>query len=378
MKEEWRTIKRFDDYMVSNLGNIKSFRGRSNGLIMKPNVCGGYCYICLRNDKEVGRTSIHRVVAETFIPNPDNLPFVNHKNGNPSDNRVENLEWCTASYNTRHYFYVLKKGMLLKDQPVVQYTRYGIYVRDWDSIIQASEDTGICIDDIIHSCKRRRKHESTKGFLWRFKGDDDLKLNYKNLRGVVHINKYGEMVSKYDTIKAAAQKLGLNSSAIHKVCSKHQLQLSDGSIWRYAECFNEDELGYYHDKTFVKMRPNGIFVNKYKGVHELVDNANVSLVAIVRCLQGLQESVDGYKWCIAEEGDKSRKEKRRKAVVCLDKQMNYVCGYPTVSAAAEALNTQPIHISTACRDLSKSCRGFRWMYKEDYEKTIDKWKSINY
>lgn len=368
MEEIWKTIEGFEDYMVSNLGNIKSYRGRSNGLIMKPNKSGEYLSVVLCSNDGQKKISVHRLVAMAFIPNLQNMPFINHKNGKPSDNRVDNLEWCTPSQNTRHYYDVLMEGKLLRDQPVVQYTRYGKYIKDWESIIKASEATGICIDDIIHSCKRRHKHESTMGFLWRFKGDEDIRLSCKNLRKVIHINKYGEKVSEYPTIQLAAKELNLNSAAIQKVCAKDQWQLGDDSIWRYAEHYDEKEFGYYHDKTFIKMHANGIFIEKYYGVHDLVDRGGINLVAMVRHLQGMQDSVGGYKWCLEEEGDVSRSEKRRHPVVCLDKQMNYICEYPTLSAAAVAMKCQPIHVSIACRDLKKSCRGYRWMYKEDYNK----------
>lgn len=377
-KEEWKIIKGYEDYMVSNWGNIKSYRGRSNGLIMSPNKTQGYLFVSLCNDQGKKRHSIHRLVATHFIENPNGLPFINHKNGIRDDNRVENLEWCTPSQNTRHYFYVLKEGQLLKDQPVVQYTKTGRYIQDWDSVIEASMGTGIHIDDIIHSCKRRQKRKTTKGYLWRFRGDLDLRLEYKAseqreyfFRGVVRINKYGEKVGEYGTIQEASKYTGVNACGIQKVCANKQWKTEDGSIWRYAELFDENEFGYYKDKTFIKMTPLGIFVEKYKGIHELIDNTNGDLVSFIRCFKGDLDSIDRYKWCVEEEGDKSRKEKRRHPVVCLDKQMNYICEYPTVSAAAVAMKCQPIHVSIACRDIKRSCRGYRWMYKDEYDKSKD-------
>lgn len=377
-KEEWKTIKGFEDYMVSNLGNVKSYRGRSNGLILSPNKSDEYLSVVLRGDDGSKKIGVHRLVATAFIPNPDNLPFINHKNGRPSDNRVENLEWCTPSQNTRHYYDVLMEGKLLRDQPVVQYTKTGRHIQDWDSVIEASVWTGIGIDDIIHSCKRRQKRKTTRGFLWRFKGDSDLCLNYKSseyrelyLRKVVQINKYGEKVGEYGTIEEASKHTRVRVSSIQRVCANKQWKTNDGSVWRYAELFNEEEFGYYKGKTFIKMNPNGIFVEKYKGIRELIDNNKGDLVSFIRCFRGELESVDGHKWCIEEEGDVSRKEKRRKPVVCLDKQMNYICEYATISEAAQEMKCQPIHVSIACRDIKKSCRGFRWMYKDEYEKLKD-------
>lgn len=368
-KEEWITIKGFEDYKVSNFGNVKSFKRSVNGYILKPNKRGSYYSVYLIGADGAKNVSVHRLVATSFIPNPNNLPSINHINGDKLDNNVDNLEWCTYSQNTRHYYYVLLEGKLLRNKPVMQYSRTGKFIQRWDSIIDASNATGIDIDNIIHSCKRRHKRNTTKGFLWRFVGDDDVRLNYKNHRRVVHINRYGEKIGEYFSINEAAVATSTNELAIQRVCSNITWQTTNGDIWRYYEHYNAEEFGYYSDKTFIKMNPSHILVCKYKGVHDLVDKGGVKLVNIVRHLKGMQDSVDGYIWCIEEEGDKSRPEKRRKGVVCLDKKNNYICEYETISAAAKAMNCQPIHISIACRDAKKSCRGFRWMYKHDYIKT---------
>ena len=107
MEEIWKPIG-YEGYEVSNLGRVKSYKyDKINGKIMKPyKNTKGYLQIDLQLDgrKRENRVhlSIHRLVAIAFIPNPDNLPQVNHKDEDKTNNCVDNLEWCTNDYNA-HY-----------------------------------------------------------------------------------------------------------------------------------------------------------------------------------------------------------------------------------------------------------------------------------
>jgi hypothetical protein len=109
MTEIWKDIKGYEGlYQVSNLGNVKSLSYRNHTsfsereLILKPWCLKGYKGISLTRNNKPRRRLLHRLVAQAFIPNPENKPEVNHKDFDHGNNYVENLEWMTPKENVRH------------------------------------------------------------------------------------------------------------------------------------------------------------------------------------------------------------------------------------------------------------------------------------
>lgn len=108
--ENWKDVVGYEGlYQVSNLGRVKRVEHKTtNNILLEERISGqfintnGYATVSLSKAGVDKFQGVHRLVAQAFIPNPDNLPFVNHKDENPLNNNVENLEWCTAKYNSNY------------------------------------------------------------------------------------------------------------------------------------------------------------------------------------------------------------------------------------------------------------------------------------
>jgi len=186
MAEIWKPIKDYEGlYEISNLGRVKSLP--RNGTIktekiLIPNMSGRYARIGLRNKIKI-RYSVHRLVAEAFIPNPNNLPQVDHINGDRYDNRVENLRWVTAKENIGNpvTFAKYKQKMLeYRDnercKAVSQYSKDGVLIAVFKSTHEAERITGIphsnisaaALNKVVSCGNHTATIRSAGGYLWKF------------------------------------------------------------------------------------------------------------------------------------------------------------------------------------------------------------------
>jgi hypothetical protein len=188
--EIWKDIDGFvGKFQVSNLGNIKGLRRTATNYqgvvsniperILKLQLTNnGYCHIALNDRENTRQRLVHRLVAEAFIPNPENKSEVNHIDGDKTNNVVENLEWATASENQTHSYRVLKrkrttpmKGKLGKEHhtsiPVCQYNPQGEFIAEWAGAAEAARYTNCSNVGINYCCKGKLK--TSGGFIWRYR-----------------------------------------------------------------------------------------------------------------------------------------------------------------------------------------------------------------
>ncbi len=182
MNEIWKDIEGYEGlYQISNLGRVKRLdryvKGRwgnyylLNGkLIKERKTKDGYLRVGLQTGKKQKMFAIHRLVAKAFIPNPDNLPQVNHKDENKENNCVDNLEWCTAKYNINYgncIEYRSKKRINGKNSKTVyQYSIDGQFIKEWPSTREIQRSLGFAKSNIVTCCNGKIK--TAYGYKWSY------------------------------------------------------------------------------------------------------------------------------------------------------------------------------------------------------------------
>jgi hypothetical protein len=174
MEEIWKPIVGYEElYEINNYGDVKSlkkicknnyFRNENKILKLSKNK-NGYISVRLNKDGKAHTFNVHRLVAETFIPNPNNYPEVNHKDENKWNNCVENLEWCTRKYNANYGFSSKKAGEKLRKK-VVMFDLNNNMLKKFDSLTLAHKETNIPISSISNCCNGRQKKAGD--YFWRY------------------------------------------------------------------------------------------------------------------------------------------------------------------------------------------------------------------
>lgn len=201
MVEVWKDIEGFEGrYQISNLGNVKSLRygGRNEARNLVPKVNNhGYEWVELIRNGKRSCLQIHRLVAAAFIPNPkpNKYTIINHKDENPRNNCVENLEWCDYKYNSKYFMdrhriefgENISKALIGKPKKINRYgirTRYGVYgsykhkrpvaqidkdgnvVKIWDCLRQIEREDNKSQWSITQCCNGKRK--TAYGYTWHY------------------------------------------------------------------------------------------------------------------------------------------------------------------------------------------------------------------
>ena len=167
--EQWIPTLVDEKYHASTWGRVKSFKKNPAGVVMSPSDNGnGYLKLILNRKSYY----VHRLVAEVHAlnTNPAMYGEVNHLDGNKSNNRSGNIEWCNSSQNKKHAY---KKGLNIMPtgdkrwhaKPVVQLTGEGVFIQEWGSATSASEGTGASIASITSAA---RKGHRAGGFRWKY------------------------------------------------------------------------------------------------------------------------------------------------------------------------------------------------------------------
>ena len=180
MEEIWKDVQGYEGkYQISNLGNVKSIKYRGLDyerlLVPKKNNCGRL-WVDLWKNGSSKQYLVHRLVAIAFIPNPENLPQINHIDENVENNMVENLEWCTGMYNV--HYYLERHGNVSKrrkpspkrrrqlDRSIYQMDKCGNIIKEWQDARTLTIELGYNQWSITQCCDGKRK--TAYGFKWQY------------------------------------------------------------------------------------------------------------------------------------------------------------------------------------------------------------------
>ena len=224
--KEFVLLKKYPKYLIHRDGRIYNTKTKK---ILKVYTIDRGCFIKL-NGKNV---SLHRLIANQFLPNPQDKIFVKHKDGDKTNNNVNNLEWCHG--------YELEKNVV----SIHQYSLDGKYIKTYNSVAEAVKDLQLLRSahcDILHCCKGHLNY--VHGYIWRYASECDTSdvkpvtlANNKKLKVEKRDINTGEILQTFASLTEAAISMGLNMKNITSIskCCKGQIKSIYGYVWKFVD-----------------------------------------------------------------------------------------------------------------------------------------------
>ena len=254
--EEFRWVKGLEGfYQISNKGEVYSFPRHDNlmrvqgGKLMKTAILpNGYEVAYLSKSGKRYAKYVHKMVAEAFIPNPQNKPEIDHIDTNKLNNNVENLRWCTRKENISNplSFSAMKIAVTKNasrgarspfSRKVGQYSLDGTFIAEYESAGMASLATGVSVAS-IQSCAIGKRNRGGQ-FIWKYLSEPKMKHNIVEHIGrcgkpVLQLDKAGNFIAEYVSIGQASRKTGIDASSIAH-CVKGRYKSFKGYVWKLKE-----------------------------------------------------------------------------------------------------------------------------------------------
>jgi len=331
-----KKLSKDENYLIYSEGKVYSKYSKK---FLKTTISNGYYAVYLKG-KINKMFRIHRLVAEYFIENPDNLRVVNHKNGNKLDNNYLNLEWTTYKQNSRH---ALETGLASSKhkRKIIQYNLDMNVIGEYESITDAAKKTNYSERQILDHCKGRVK--TSKRFYFKYKNDNNTINPPKNSKQLYNFPNY--LISKegkiYSKVRNKYLKTNMNKDGYELAnISKNGKKYSKSVHRLVMETYNPN-----NDKTKTQ-------------IHHKDNNRSNN------CLDNLEWCTPSYnmKQAVLNGGKKSSCRK-----VCnINPQTGEVVNtYNSIVEASKQCKVHPTSISNACRGLIKILKGFVWEYVDN-------------
>ena len=333
--EIWKPVNlpRYEEYYeVSTFGNI---RNKKTGKLLKQSLRNSYLSVCLCYvDNKNHSESVHRIVAKTFIDNPDNYNTVNHKDCNKLNNKVENLEWCSMKKNVNHA--ISNDQIHFYKRQIQQYTLDGILIDTFLSIREAEEKTGICNSTITQCCKE--KVNTAGGFVWKYVNEDKPIIDKNTIEGIVIPEFQNYIVTRDGKIYSSNIKKFMNPEV-----------KNDGSL-------------------VVVLRNKNI--KKHEFVHKLVAKMYIPNPENKECVHHINRDkkdnrVENLCWSTVSEGLLRYNMKKKEPVIQYDTNGNFIREYTSNIDAYNETKIDSSSIRKTCLGKQKHAGGFVWKFKEN-------------
>lgn len=285
---QWKEIAESGGkYSVSDSGFVRN--NSTHNLLQQTPDKDGYLNVVLFFNGKSHTRKVHRLIAQSFIPNPRGLPTVNHINEVKSDNRICNLEW--ASYRTQvNHGTRSRRAMESMDScEIEQILPNGTVIRH-PSVREAARSTDISPERII--CCLKGRSRSAAGSRWHYCGSHETAEGRKKSVAVSQYDLEGNLVARHRSVNAAAKRLGISSSGI-SLCINGKRKTNAGFIWKKDEVVEE-----YHAPTIpvLQLDTDGEIIQRFASVTDAAESVGKNTGEICKCLKGRRNTCGGYKW----------------------------------------------------------------------------------
>lgn len=280
--EIWKKFRK-STYIVSNHGHIKNDKDNFLKISFLKNY--GRVKLVFKNQTQK-HFEISRLVAEVFIPNPKNLPEVDHIDGNPRNNNVENLRWVTKKDNVR----------FAKAVSIDQLTLDNEFIKTWSCLQDAVNIYGKGVSACVNG-----RYSFAKGFKWRYTDPEKRKPEKVIQKIAIKVDQFtldGKFVKRWPSIKEAERQLKIvNISSLLRGVGKS----IGGFKWKYVDIYVKK--GTNISKSIDQFTMQGKFIKTWPSIESASKKLNIVRSGISGCLNGSNKSSGNFKWVISTTQD---------------------------------------------------------------------------